>query len=263
MPFRVVNTTKRSRPKTRDAFAPWSAKELATLRRLFPRATRAALKAALPARTIAGIVQQGRALDIKRECNQRPRWTREERRLLWDHYPLDDRAVICAAIPRHNWNSIQKEASALGVERITHGIRKLDRPVHPIFVRLRDARIAAKLTRAEIAHTVGGHPSKFNNYELGIAMPTFDRVCAWAHALGFEIVLELKEQKRQPVKLDPIEREVIAPIVARPPIKDQKPKGKTCKGCGCGIPKQKTYCSPCYGQRIIDKQRKRSAHPIE
>ena len=216
MPFRVVETSKR-RPKTRDAFAPWSADELKTLRRLFPHATRAALKAALPARTIDGIVQQGRALKITRE-NQRPRWTREEHRLLWDHYPLADKDAICTAIPRHNWTSIQHEASALGVERVTHGIRKLDRPVHPIFVRLRDARIAAKLTRDEISKIAGFSSPQLCRYELGQTMPTFDRVCAWAQTLGFEIMLELKEQKRAPIKLDPIERGA-APIVARPPIK--------------------------------------------
>jgi transcriptional regulator with XRE-family HTH domain len=74
--------------------------------------------------------------------------------------------------------------------------RKLQRPVHPIFIQLREHRLVQGLTMAEVAESAGYEKCALERIETGVLLPrmkTFFDIC---DRLGLEIRLVKKSDKR-------------------------------------------------------------------
>jgi len=83
----------------------WTARELETLRRTYPRGVPAA-RAALPRRTRDAVIKRAHKLGL-RLC---PAWTAAERHVLrrdWQHVSA---RTLCARLPRHSWGGIREHA---------------------------------------------------------------------------------------------------------------------------------------------------------
>ena len=137
----------------------------------------------------------------------RATWTMDEVRILTDKYPTADQDEIVAALPRRKWESIAKKASALNLRRRQPGSRKNKRHVARIIEQLRQARESRGRTRAQVADLCGYHLNQILAWELGKAIPAFNRFCDWASALGFDVVLQPKLNSVRETTIAPPSRE--------------------------------------------------------
>jgi transcriptional regulator with XRE-family HTH domain len=69
----------------------------------------------------------------------------------------------------------------------------MTRKPHPIISALREVRKASRISADAVGAALGKTQNDITKYELGHHAPRIDAVCAWALALGYEIVLRPKE----------------------------------------------------------------------
>jgi transcriptional regulator with XRE-family HTH domain len=66
---------------------------------------------------------------------------------------------------------------------------------HTIIEQLRRERRAREITQEVVAHLSGYDRVQINQYELGKTSPRLDTISNWADVLGFQLVLQPKEEK--------------------------------------------------------------------
>lgn len=186
--------------KGRRPYPQWTAEEVATLRRLLPRASWPEILAALPGHTRLAIWQKGHNVEkIQREINKREKWTVEEIAILRRAYPSESDDELCRSLPRHSLIAIQRQASSLRILRPRHEARSHGRRVHPIIQRLYRLRLAKHMRRPELAKKLGYAHGQLLGWELGKTNPEFRIVAEWAQALGLQIILQDAPPKELPV----------------------------------------------------------------
>lgn len=178
----------------RGAYPGWSDAELTRMTELFPRAPWNDLLGALPTRTRAAIWQMGaNVLKLKREINRKEKWTTDELVILKRIYPTASDGDLEIAFPRHSFIAIQRQASAIKIDRPRPEARHHKRFVHPICVKFYEERRRQRLKRNELSKKIGYAYGQILGWELGKTTPDLAAITAWGQGLGFEIVARKPE----------------------------------------------------------------------
>jgi hypothetical protein len=98
---------------------PYSPADNDALRRLYPRAPMAAIRAALPGRTLAALTRQANKLGVRRiQRNFLAAWTEEEEAILLKCFPTTQKPALLALLPGRTWAAISSQAVRCNLRRV-------------------------------------------------------------------------------------------------------------------------------------------------